>query len=229
MLRGKNFISDQVYDLAGVPWNMYFASHDKRLIELIKINNKYMTAFVPMIPPIPKYRQIPIVPFYSQFKDISSLKWQKVGCGITSLAMIIEFYTPKTVTVDKLLTKGIELGAYNKNTGWIYQGLISLASEYKLTGKSYDFSKLKKDEAFTEFKKYLSGGPVIASVHYKFDPKSTIPHLVVVDGIDDDTAIYYNDPASKIGQKTISVADFQKGWKKRFIVMRPTVNTTPVV
>jgi ABC-type bacteriocin/lantibiotic exporter with double-glycine peptidase domain len=188
-----------------------------------------MTAFIPITPTIPKYKQVPIVPFYSQFKDISSLKWQKVGCGITSLAMIIEYYTPKSITVEKLLTKGIESGAYDKNAGWIYQGLISLASEYGLNGKSYDFSKLKKDEAFTELKKHLSDGPVIASVHYKFDPKSTIPHLVVIDGVDDDTAVYYNDPASKAGQKTISVSDFQKGWKKRVIVIRPTVDVKNIV
>ena len=31
------------------------------------------------------------VPFYSQFTDIVSASWEKKGCGITSLAMIIDF------------------------------------------------------------------------------------------------------------------------------------------
>lgn len=57
-------------------------------------------------------------------------------------------------------------------------------------------------------------------MHYKFDPRSKVPHLVVLDGISDGI-IYYNDPAAKIGQKKISIVDFQKGWKKKFIVIRP--------
>jgi predicted double-glycine peptidase len=171
-----------------------------------------MNAFLPMtLPiPIPKVKQIPVVPFYSQFRDIESIKWQKVGCGIASLAMVIEFYNPAAVTVNALLLKGIASGAYDKNAGWIYKGLISLAADYGLSGKTYDLGKYTQDQAFTEFKKYLSDGPVIVSVHYKFDPKSTIPHLVVIDGIDDDTAVYYNDPALKTGQKTISIDDFKK-------------------
>lgn len=186
-----------------------------------------MNAFVPNMFLIPKLNQIPTVPFYSQFRDIDSIKWQKVGCGITSLAMVIEFYNPAVVTVNALLQQGIAGGAYDKNAGWMYQGLISLANKYGLDGKSYDFGKSTQGEAFAQFKKYLADGPVIVSVHYKFDPKSTIPHLVVIDGIDKDI-IYYNDPALKSGEKTISIADFQKGWKKRFIVMRPTTEVQKV-
>jgi len=74
--------------------------------------------------------------------------------------------------------------------------------------------------ALAQLETYVKGGPVIASIHYKFDPKSTIPHLVVIDGIASST-VYYNDPAAKTGEKTISTADFLKGWKKRFIVIRP--------
>jgi predicted double-glycine peptidase len=63
-------------------------------------------------------------------------------------------------------------------------------------------------------------GPVILSVHYKFDPKSTIPHLVVIDAVDNGV-VYYNDPAAKTGEKQISVTNFLKGWKKKVIVIRP--------
>jgi uncharacterized protein YvpB len=61
---------------------------------------------------------------------------------------------------------------------------------------------------------------VIASVHYKFDPKSPLPHLVVLTGIKDDI-VYYNDPAAKAGEQQISKAAFMQGWKKRMIVIRP--------
>lgn len=167
-----------------------------------------------------EFPAIPEVPFYSQFKDIQSLKWQKVGCGVTSLAMVIDYYKPDAVSANTLLGKGIAQGAYDKNAGWIYNGLIKLSQDYGLDGDFYDFRKLDSKTALEQFKKYSKGGPMIASVHYKFDPKSTIPHLVVINGIVNDT-IYYNDPASKEGGKQISVSDFLKGWKKRIIVIRP--------
>lgn len=170
---------------------------------------------------------IPEVPFYSQFKDIKSPKWQKVGCGVTSLAMIIDYYKPDTVSANTLLGKGIAAGAYDKNAGWIYNGLIKLSQEYGLDGDFYDLGKLDSKTALEQFKKYSKGGPIIASVHYKFDPKSTIPHLVVINGVDNGI-VYYNDPASKEGGKQISVADFLKGWKKRIIVVRPVVENSAI-
>ena len=164
---------------------------------------------------------IPVVPFYSQFKDIQAAAWQKIGCGVTSLAMVIDYYKPDAVSVDALLKQGIAEGAYLKSAGWTYKGLIQLSQKYGLDGKSYDLGTLTGDAAFTQLKAYLKDGPVIASVHYKFDPKSTIPHLVVINGVDNGV-IYYNDPAAKTGEKQISATDFLKGWKKRFIVIRPT-------
>ena len=168
---------------------------------------------------------VPVVPFYSQFKDIQSPKWQKVGCGVTSLAMIIEYYKPDTVSANTLLEKGVARGAYDKNAGWIYVGLIGLSQEYGLDGDFYDLGKLGPKAALEQFKKYSKDGPVIASVHYKLDPKNSIPHLIVVNGIDDET-VYYNDPASKEGGQEISVDDFLKAWKKRFIVIRPVDGVT---
>ncbi len=160
------------------------------------------------------------VPFYSQFKDISDPEWQKVGCGITSLGMIIEFYKPNTISVDTLLAQGIAAGAYLSNAGWTYKGLIEVSKKYDMDGSSHDLGGQGATSAFTEFKKHLQDGPVIASVHYNFDPQSTIPHLVVINRIVDDV-LYYNDPAAKNGENRISVNKFLKAWKKRFIVVRP--------
>lgn len=161
---------------------------------------------------------VPEVPFYSQFKDITSAKWQKVGCGIASLAMIVDYYKP-AVSVDTLLRQGVALGAYSK-AGWTYAGLIAVSNKYGLTGTGYDLATLDAQTALKQFKESLKDGPVIASVHYRFDPKSTIPHLVVISAIVNDV-VYYNDPAAKVGEKQISSADFLKAWKKRFIVLRP--------
>jgi ABC-type bacteriocin/lantibiotic exporter with double-glycine peptidase domain len=174
-------------------------------------------------PPVTVATSSPEVPFFSQFRDINSPTWQKVGCGIASLAMIIDFYKPSAVSANALLKQGIAAGAYDYNAGWIYQGLIDLSKKYGLDGSYHDLSKLDAPTAFAQFQTLLKSGPVILSVHYKFDPKSTIPHLVVIDGIKDGT-VYYNDPASTSGEKQISVADFLKGWKKKVIVIRPAQN-----
>ena len=170
--------------------------------------------------PAVKASNIPDVPFYSQFQDIHSMKWQKLGCGIASLAMLIDFYQPGSVSVDTLLDEGIAAGAFINGAGWLHKGLASLASQYGLAGASYDFAKLNTESAFTQLEKYLKDGPVIASVHYKLEPTNPIPHLIVINGIAGNT-VYYNDPASVSGGKTISVQDFLKAWKKRFIAVRP--------
>ncbi|MCR4275882.1 MAG: C39 family peptidase [Candidatus Parcubacteria bacterium] len=160
------------------------------------------------------------VPFFSQFRDIDSPKWQKVGCGIASLAMIIDFYKPNAVSANALLKQGIAAGAYNYDAGWIYAGLIGLSRHYGLDGAYYNLTSLDSEAAYAALSQHLKSGPVIASVHYKFDPKSTIPHLVVLNGIQGDR-IYYNDPAAKSGELSISKEAFLKAWKKKIIDIRP--------
>jgi len=156
------------------------------------------------------------VPYFSQFTDITSPKWQKVGCGITSLGMIIEYYKPGTVSVDTLLEDGIAQGAYS-DAGWTYKGLIGVSSAYGFTGESHDLAG--RADAFAQFKEAVERGPVIASVYYKFEPGNPIPHLVVITSIEGDT-VYYNDPAGK-EDGTLSVDDFSKAWKKRYIEIYP--------
>lgn len=163
---------------------------------------------------------IPDVPFYSQFRDISAERWQKLGCGIADLAMLIEFYKPGIMSVDGLLEEAVAAGAFVNGAGWSHRGLALLSRKYGLEGANYDFSHLGISAAFAQFEKILKEGPVIASVYYTFDPQSPIPHLAVINGIDGDT-IYYNDPAEMSGGREISVSDFMRAWKKRFIAVRP--------
>lgn len=167
------------------------------------------------VPPVVKTTTT--VPFFSQFRDISSPEWQKVGCGIASLGMIMEYYKPGTVSVDALLADGIKKGAYS-DVGWTYKGLINVSSTYGFSGESHDLAG--NANAFTSFKEAVEKGPVIASVYYTFEPGNPIPHLVVVTKIEGDT-VYYNDPAEKQGGGTISVDAFIKAWKKRYIEIYP--------
>ena len=178
-----------------------------------------------VIPNIPI--SIPNVPFYSQFVNIDPPSWKKVGCGVTSLAMVIDFYKPNAVSVDALLGRAIAMGAYDPNAGWIHSDLVRLSEKYGLAGTSYDARGLSSSAAFAQMKASLASGPVIASIHYEFDSESAIPHMIVVDGISGDT-VYYNDPAAKSGEKQISITDFQKGWKKMYIAIRPVKGTGAV-
>jgi predicted double-glycine peptidase len=160
------------------------------------------------------------VPFYSQFTDISAVKWQKVGCGIASLAMLIEYYEPGEVSVDKLLDEGIASKAFLEDAGWTHSGLANLVNKYGLKGKPFDYSSNSMESAYAKLNTSLEEGPVMASVFYTFDPKSPIPHLVVINSIDGDI-VYYNDPSDKSGNRSISSTKFKKAWKKRFIEVRP--------
>ena len=161
-----------------------------------------------------------VVPFYSQFTDITAPEWKKVGCGIASLAMLIEYYQPHSVTVDELLQRGIDANAFLSDAGWTHSGLINLSHQYGLSGESHSLADSSMDEAFAVLKNELEEGPVMASVHYTFDPKNTIPHLVVVNAVRNNK-VYYNDPSESVGGGSISIAQFQSSWKKRYIDIRP--------
>ena len=163
-----------------------------------------------------------LVPFFSQFSDITSPSWKKVGCGIASLAMLIEFYEPGSVSVDTLLQEGIDANAYLDTAGWTYAGLIGISQNYGLTGKTKDLRDSTMDEAYDTLLQDLQAGPVMASVHYTFVPTNPIPHLVVINGIKDGE-VYYNDPAENKGGRSISIEQFKSAWKKRYLVFYPAV------
>ena len=160
-----------------------------------------------------------VVPFYSQFADISNVGWQKVSCGVAALAMLIDYYTDP-VAPDILLAEGRASGAYITSAGWSHQGLINLATDYELTGYTQGLGHLTPDEAFAALVEELEVGPVMASVYYTFTPGHPIPHLVVINDVQGDT-VYYNDPAEPGGGGTISVDDFKPAWKQRYIAIRP--------
>lgn len=176
-----------------------------------------------LVPPQP-----PPVPFYSQFEHITAPYWRGKSCGVTDTAMIINYYRPGATTADDVLERALDADGYIKNIGWTYKSLIDVARQYQLEGISYDWGELSTREAFQKFKTLLDDGPIIASVHYLFDPKSTVPHLVVITGTDG-VHLYYNDPALKEGGKKIPIDTFLKAWKKRVVVIRPPKPITPTL
>jgi len=167
----------------------------------------------------PKSQSVHTVPFYSQFTDISAPGWRKIGCGIASLAMLIDFYKPDEITVDGLLEEGIAANAYVSDAGWSHAGLIGLAKSYGLSGEAVYMTDQSMNVAFSKLETALEEGPVMVSVHYTFKPTNPIPHLVIVTGVEDGK-VYYNDPAEKSGNGSISIEQFQSAWKKRYIAIR---------
>ncbi|MBU0612048.1 C39 family peptidase [Patescibacteria group bacterium] len=175
----------------------------------------------PIVTPTVKQATMPYdVPLYSQISDISSVEWKQKGCGVADVAMIVNFYKPKTTTVQKVLEQGIAIGAYQKNVGWKHNGLAALAKKYDMEGKVLDLSKPDKETAFEQFKDVIKEGPAIASIHRNFDPKLSFGHLIVITGFDDNL-IYYNDPGKREGIRTVPITNFMKGWKRKLIVIRP--------
>lgn len=160
------------------------------------------------------------VPFFSQFSDISEPSWRKVGCGIASVAMLIDYYQPGSADVDSLLYQGISAGAYLETAGWTHAGLIDLTRPFGLRGESRSLADLSADVALDRLREVVADGPVMASVHYTFDPQNPIPHLVVVTGVTDGE-VHYNDPAEPTGGGVITTEQFQRGWKQRYITIRP--------
>ena len=180
----------------------------------------YVRPYVAALPP-----QSPrTVPFYSQFDDISSPVWQPRSCGIASAAMLIEHYTRGSVSVDALLYEGIAIGGYIDNVGWKHNALVQLAVRHGLSGRAYDYAQTSMTVALEHIRAALDTGPVIASVHYRFDIHSGIPHLVVITDMEGDT-VFYNDPADDVGGGSISLDSFKRGWKKRYIEIRPGAAT----
>ncbi len=163
------------------------------------------------------------VPFYSQFTDISDPAWQGVGSGIVSIAMVIDYFTSAEQDVDALLSRGLAEGAYLDHAGWTHGGLLNLAGSYNLTGESINLQALGERAALDELKEVLTDGPVLASVYYTFEEFNPIPHLVVIT----DAAhgyVYYNDPAEPAGGGRLTEAEFLRGWKERYIAVRPAAS-----
>lgn len=176
-----------------------------------------------MTPPTMPYH----VPLYSQISDISSVEWKQKGCGVTDVAMIVNFYKPNSTSVQKVLEEAVAGGAYVKNVGWSHAGLAALAKKHGMVGTTYSFYGLTKEDTLNKFENIIKGGPAIASIHRGFDPKSPFGHLIVVTGFDDNL-IYYNDPGKYDGIRKISIADFMKGWEKALIVLRPSEVETKI-
>lgn len=172
------------------------------------------------------------VPRLSQHKDVGIQAfdnfWQKRGCGIVSLVMVLKYFRPSipTKTIDELIMKGLEKECYIQGIGWKHQGIVELANDFGFIGKTFDLANTENEKAFELFMKELEKQPVIVSIHKDFKTTNG-GHLAVATGFKETMnklSLGINDPDCKSKKwvgRTVSAERFKIGWKKRFIVIKP--------
>lgn len=173
------------------------------------------------------------VPEYSQFLDVDKEEWKNRSCGIVSLSMVMNYFNYHfggAILTHWLIERAMERGdCYLDGIGWKHSGLISLAKEFDFEGERFDFYDQPNKKALKKFFCLLEKGPVIVSVFNGFNPKNKGGHLVVAKGYEKSnghTTIFINDPATRDKSEkkslVISLKNFTKGWKRRFISITDT-------
>ena len=173
------------------------------------------------------------VPFSSQYTDVGYHEWRARGCGIASLHMVMAYWHgfnagSQLPVLDRLLERGRAIGAYRESIGWTHAGLVQLAREFGYDGFNADFAPKSPTpkspaEAWAELLAELERGPVLASVYAGLDPSRGGGHIVVVTGVRDGLVLF-NDPeemSAREGQRILSLGNFLRAFKLRFIVVRP--------
>lgn len=134
--------------------------------------------------------QVAGVPFYSQRLDhsnflaegFSSLSeanyWSERICGLACFRMVLGAFRPsQSVNLKQLLDRGLEIGAYDEDKGWLHQGLVRMANDYRLPARRQSIGRYLGRIA----QNLAAGNLVIASVSVGF-AKGSGGHLVVIFG-----------------------------------------------
>jgi hypothetical protein len=176
-------------------------------------------------------KKTPII-LLSQHLDLKNKDWQKAGCGIVSLLMLMEHQRGagqrnkfKLPDINKLYQAGLNRRAYIKGVGWRHTGLVGLAKIYGFKqSQAYDLAN-QPDKQAKQAEDFLKGelakSPVIASVYSKYEPGRG-GHLAVLLSLSSKKAILL-DPDSRTREgiyKEIEATKFIAAWKKRFIVVQ---------
>lgn len=162
---------------------------------------------------------------YSQRLDFKNKLWQKNGCAIASLLMLMEYLPSagrKLPTLNDLYQVGLNRGAYIPKVGWRHSGLVGLAKIYGFkTSRAFDLAKLSDEEAQKILQTELKIGPVLASVFYNYEPGQG-GHIVCLLSLNKVKAVVLDpDSQTKDGVlKELPTEKFISAWKKRFIAVR---------
>ena len=193
-------------------------------------------------------KNLPNVPYYSQWLDVKDPDWQRRSCGICALKMAMEFLkntsntslrrpTSKLPDLDDLIKKGLQINnAYDPRFGWVHDGLVALAKslgfessfrkEWPIDGglPAGEADPTSINESAENIVSILKDDlPVLASVK-----SDTGGHLILLIGFEKEgeklKGFYYHDPDAKKADegknKFIPLANFLELWKGRIIVVK---------
>lgn len=159
------------------------------------------------------------LPSYSQLLDVDDPEFQKRACGAASLAMILGACgLENPPSVEEVLARGIEHGAYREGRGWLHRELSALARSYGVNAHPEDWSGEPLELAWEHLEDFVARGPVIASVTHRFSP-SLDSHLVALCALADGHALVY-DPFrdSREGIRyEVPLAYLREHWTRRII------------
>lgn len=172
-----------------------------------------------------KYNNIPFVGQHSVEPYMPD--WGFRSCGVAGLLMILRYFDKAHgVSLDILVKKGIEIGAYAEGDGWRHSGLANLAKVYGCA-QSHNVDPLagNPDMPAQEVLEMLLGelrrGPVLASLYFSMNPPAG-GHIVVVTGFEEGV-VYFSDPkvlTEEAGRRSLPLAEFLLWFKRRYIVIR---------
>ena len=169
------------------------------------------------------------IPVVNQL-EASDKFWKYRACGVAVIKMILVSQNKdlNLVSLDELIEKGLECGAYVENVGWRHQGLVCLAEKYgvALTFQK-EFFKTAEDKIKglkIINKELLSKRPVAVSVHPGFNGQKD-SHLLLAVGMNlknsSATGYYIQDPYKGIrGHKYfVTKKEFLDGWRGGMIFL----------
>ncbi len=177
-----------------------------------------------------------IVPYYSQYLDVTDTVWQPRACGVACLKMLLDASGVETPPLDEMIKDGLALGANSPN-GWLHDGLIALGAKYK--GELFR-KEFRKKDADSEASARLNsegidvilgeleaGRPVIVSAIKNFEIRNKF-HMVIVVGAEMEEGIvkgfYYHDPDSytktKGAYQFVLMGIFSTAWRRMAIFIK---------
>lgn len=172
-----------------------------------------------------------IVPYYSQYLNVTDPEWQPRACGVVCLKMLLDSKHVQTPLLDEMIAQGDAIGAYGES-GWKHDGLVALAKQYgvKLERAEWRQSDTKTSDELNEegintiLRQLEIRSPVIVSAIKNFEIKNKF-HMVLIVGAEIEEGIvkgfYYHDPDSytetKGAYQFVPYGIFSTAWRRMAI------------